>query len=87
MLAAHPEVADVAVVGVPDEVRDEVPLAFVVPAADASPEGGLRRALEAWCAERLGKAKRPREYRFVDELPRTSVGKIKKYMLMPFPGP
>jgi crotonobetaine/carnitine-CoA ligase len=81
VLAAHPDVADVAVVGVPDEVRDEVPLAFIVPAADASPAAGLQAALEAWCVERLGKAKRPREYRFVDELPRTSVGKIKKYML------
>ena len=37
--------------------------------------------LEAWCAARLAKAKRPGAYRFVDELPRTSVGKIKKYQL------
>ena len=81
VLAAHPDVADVAVVGMPDDVRDEVPLAFVVPAADASPDADLQAALEAWCAERLGKAKRPRDYRFVDELPRTSVGKIKKYQL------
>ena len=81
VLAAHPHVADVAVVGMPDEVRDEVPLAFIVVAGDATPDAGLRDALEAWCAERLGKAKRPREYRFVDELPRTSVGKIKKYQL------
>jgi crotonobetaine/carnitine-CoA ligase len=85
VLAAHPDVADVAVVGMPDEVRDEVPLAFIVPAADASPDAGLKAALDAWCVERLGKAKRPREYRFVDELPRTSVGKIKKYQLMRSP--
>jgi crotonobetaine/carnitine-CoA ligase len=81
VLALHPGVADVAVVGVPDPVRDEVPVAVVVPAADAGQVDDLRAELEAWCAERLGKTKRPREYRFVVELPRTSVGKIKKYQL------
>ncbi len=81
VLALHPGVADVAVVGAPDPVRDEVPVAVIVPAPDAADAARLRAELEAWCAERLGKAKRPRDYRFVDELPRTSVGKIKKYQL------
>jgi crotonobetaine/carnitine-CoA ligase len=80
VLAAHPGVADVAVVGAPDPVRDEVPVAVVVPVSGAD-DDELRSALEAWCAERLAKAKRPRDFRFVDELPRTSVGKIKKYQL------
>jgi crotonobetaine/carnitine-CoA ligase len=79
----HPGVADVAVVGAPDPIRDEVPVAVVVPAPDATDPERLRAELEAWCAERLGKAKRPRDFRFVDELPRTSVGKIKKYQLRP----
>jgi crotonobetaine/carnitine-CoA ligase len=81
VLAMHPCVADVAVVGAPDPVRDEVPVAVVVPAPRTTDRARLRAELEAWCAERLGKAKRPRDYRFVDELPRTSVGKIKKYQL------
>ena len=81
VLAMHPAVADVAVVGAPDPIRDEVPVAVIVPAPDAGTAHELRGELEAWCAERLAKAKRPREYRFVDELPRTSVGKIKKYQL------
>ena len=34
-----------------------------------------------WCAERLGKAKRPRMFTIVDELPRTSVGKVRKFLL------
>jgi crotonobetaine/carnitine-CoA ligase len=34
-----------------------------------------------WCAERLAKSKRPRDISFVDELPRTSVGKIRKFLL------
>jgi crotonobetaine/carnitine-CoA ligase len=83
VLAMHPDVAEVAVVGAPDPVRDEVPVAVVVAAPDAADREMLRKDLEAWCAERLGKAKRPRDYRFVDELPRTSVGKIKKYQLRP----
>jgi carnitine-CoA ligase len=82
VLAAHPAVADVAVVGEPDPVRDEVPVAVIVPSPAAGDEQALRAELETWCAERLAKAKRPRDYRFVDELPRTSVGKIKKYVLM-----
>jgi carnitine-CoA ligase len=81
VLALHPDVADVAVVGAPDPVRDEVPVAVVVPGAGVTTNDELRASLEAWCAERLGKAKRPGDYRFVDELPRTSVGKIKKYQL------
>ena len=59
--------------------RSPSPSSFRLP--DAADAGRLRAELEAWCAERLGKAKRPRDYRFVDELPRTSVGKIKKYQL------
>jgi len=81
VVAAHPSVADVAVVGEPDPVRDEVPVAFVVAAAGAPAGDELRAALDEWCAERLGKAKRPRRFHVVDELPRTSVGKIKKYQL------
>jgi len=84
-LAAHPGVADVAVIGAPDAVRDEVPVAVVVAAPDADDHAALRTELEQWCAERLSKAKRPCDYRFVEELPRTSVGKIKKYVLLRSP--
>jgi crotonobetaine/carnitine-CoA ligase len=37
--------------------------------------------LMAWCATALSRARRPREIRFVPELPRTSVGKIRKFLL------
>lgn len=78
VLAAHPGVMEAAVVGRPDPIRDEVPVAFVVATGGSRPEAG---DLLAFCAERLAPAKRPVAVRFVDELPRTSVGKIKKYVL------
>jgi len=78
VLAEHPGVFEVAVVGRPDPVRDEVPVAYVVPAV-ARPTTVAE--LTEWCAGRLAPAKRPRDYTFVDELPRTSVGKIRKFLL------
>ena len=78
-LAEHPAVLEAAVVGRPDEIRDEVPVAFVV-AADPSAPPSVSE-LDAWCAERLSKAKRPAGITLIDELPRTSVGKIRKFLL------
>jgi len=77
VLADHPDVLEAAVVGKPDPVRDEVPVGYVVPASSAVDVD----ALHVWCAERLSKAKRPREITVIDELPRTSVGKIRKFLL------
>ncbi|HEX7095053.1 MAG TPA: AMP-binding protein, partial [Acidimicrobiales bacterium] len=79
VLSEHPQVLEAAVVGRPDDVRDEVPVAFVVPRNPASPPS--IDSLHAWCEERLSKAKRPREITLLDELPRTSVGKIRKFLL------
>ena len=76
VLSAHPQVLEAAGVGAPDPVRDEVPVAFVVPQGDVSVG-----ELVQWCAERLGKAKLPRTITLLDELPRTSVGKIRKFIL------
>ncbi|MCY3806600.1 MAG: AMP-binding protein [bacterium] len=79
VLAAHPGVLEAAVVGRPDPVRDEVPVGFVVARDPARPPSTAE--LTAWCDERLGKAAMPRELRLLDELPRTSVGKIRKFLL------
>jgi carnitine-CoA ligase len=79
ILSAHPGVLEAAVVGQPDPIRDEVPVAFVVAADPANPP--TLDELNAWCVERLTKSKRPRDITFVDELPRTSVGKIRKFLL------
>ena len=79
VLSAHSDVLEASVIGAPDPVRDEVPVAFVV-AADPSNPPSID-ALEKWCEDRLAKAKVPREFTFLDELPRTSVGKIRKFIL------
>jgi crotonobetaine/carnitine-CoA ligase len=79
VLCAHPAVLEATVVGAPDPVRDEVPVAFVVPADAANPPTDTE--LELWCTERLGKAKVPRDFTLLNELPRTSVGKIRKFIL------
>ena len=78
-LAEHPDVLEAAVVGCPDAVRDEVPVGYVVAADPSAPpsEESLRR----WCEERLSKPKRPQSFTLLDELPRTSVGKIRKFLL------
>ncbi|MBC8195958.1 MAG: AMP-binding protein [Acidimicrobiia bacterium] len=79
VLAQHPGVLEAAVIGRGDEIRDEVPVAFVVVDPSANPPSSTE--LDQWCAERLAKVKRPYEITFLDELPRTSVGKIRKFLL------
>ena len=78
VLTSHERVADAAVIGVPDPIRDEAVKAFVQPV-----EGCTLTAeeLTAYCAERLAKFKVPTIYEFVREFPRTATGKIKKNML------
>jgi crotonobetaine/carnitine-CoA ligase len=78
VLLDHPDVADAAVVGVPDPVRDEQIVAFVVRRDGANPS---KEALREWCAERLAVFRMPSHFRIVPELPRTAVGKIQKHKL------
>jgi crotonobetaine/carnitine-CoA ligase len=84
VLAQHPGVLEAAVIGRDDEIRDELPVAFVV--ADPSTHPPSVADLNQWCTERLAKVKRPVEITFLDELPCTSVGKIRKFLLH-HPGP
>ncbi|MFH5798258.1 long-chain fatty acid--CoA ligase [Haladaptatus sp. CMAA 1911] len=78
LLFEHPAVADAAVVGIPDERRNETVKAFVVltPDADATED-----EIQEYCLERLAAYKHPREVAFVDELPRTTTGKVQKFEL------
>jgi fatty-acyl-CoA synthase len=78
LLVGHPAVADAAVVGVPDERWAERPLAAVVlkPGASATPE-----ELREFLAPKVARWWLPERWAFVDELPKTSVGKLDKKLI------
>lgn len=84
-LAEAPGVLEAAVVAVPDAIRDHVPAAYVVPSDPGHPP--TAEQLGAWATEHLTPASRPRTWTVIDALPRTSVGKIRRFRLAPQPHP
>ncbi|MBZ4018369.1 FadD3 family acyl-CoA ligase [Streptomyces purpurogeneiscleroticus] len=76
VLGAHPGIAEVAVVGAPDERLGEVGVAFVVPGPGQEPP--TPDGLTAWARERLANFKVPRRFHLVPELPRNASGKVLK---------
>jgi long-chain acyl-CoA synthetase len=78
LLFEHPEIAEAAVVGIPDERRGETVKAYVViqPDASVTPD-----EIRTYCLENLAEYKHPREVKFVDALPRTASGKVQKFKL------
>ena len=81
VLITHAAVADVAVVGRPDDDMGERVVAFVQAADPGSVDARLADELIAWCRDQLTHFKCPREVRFVDELPRLPTGKLLKRLL------
>ncbi len=77
-LFSHPAVAEVAVIGVPDEKWGETVKGLVVLAPDAS---ATEEELRAWCKERLAGYKCPTSIEIRDELARTATGKLQKFKL------
>ncbi|MCS7052039.1 MAG: AMP-binding protein, partial [Thermomicrobium sp.] len=77
-LYQHPAVLECAVIGIPDDKWGEVPKAFVVlkPGMQVTPE-----ELIAFCRERLAHFKCPKRVELVENLPKTSTGKIQKFVL------
>ena len=78
ILAAREDVADVAVLGVPDEEWGEQIAAFVRPATGHKPS---EEELLAYCKVRLASHKTPRFWTFIEEFPLTASGKVKKFAL------
>jgi crotonobetaine/carnitine-CoA ligase len=78
VLRQHPAVFDAAVVGIPDPMRDEAIVAFVIPReSETIDEAGIH----AWCQARLAAFKLPARIQVVADFPRTAVGKIQKHLL------
>jgi acyl-CoA synthetase (AMP-forming)/AMP-acid ligase II len=75
VMLRHPDVAEVAVIGIPSDKWGETPLAVVVLQAGTQVDG---EALKSWTNERVGKQQRIADARFVAELPRNPNGKVLK---------
>jgi long-chain acyl-CoA synthetase len=75
VLYTHPKVAEAAVVGIPDELRGEVVRAVIsLKAGEAATEQEIKR----FCLERIANYKVPKQVIFLDSLPKTATGKIRK---------
>ena len=75
LLAGHPDVAEAAVIGIPDDRLGEVGMAFVVPRAGAALDGS---EVVAWARDAMANYKAPRRVEVVDALPRNATGKVVK---------
>lgn len=78
LMGAHPDIAQVAVVGVPDDRMGEVGVAFVVPVAGRSVDPA---EIVAWAKTEMANYKAPRSVHVVDALPTNASGKVLKYEL------
>jgi acyl-CoA synthetase (AMP-forming)/AMP-acid ligase II len=78
IMHANPAIAQVAVIGVPDERLGEVAMAYVVPAPGATPTPG---SIIAWCREHMANYKVPRYVELLDVLPMNASGKVTKFVL------
>ncbi len=79
VLEAHADVAEVAVVGLPDADMGEQVVAVIVPNAGCTPGAA---SIIAFCRERLASYKKPRQVVFVPVLPRNALGKVQKHLLV-----
>lgn len=80
-LVKHPAVQECAVVGSPDEIRGTIVKAFVVPVSGIEPSDDLVKALQEHVKELTAPYKYPRAIEFVEELPKTASGKIRRVEL------
>jgi acetyl-CoA synthetase len=81
VLVLHPDVAEAAVIGAPDELRGEVVEAYVVPREGISPSDELTGALQRLVKTKFAAHAYPRTIHYIDVLPRTPSGKVQRFLL------
>jgi acyl-coenzyme A synthetase/AMP-(fatty) acid ligase len=80
-LLKHPAVAQVAAIGSPDALRGEIVKAFIVLARGHRSSDDLRDDIQNTVRDNLAAYEYPREIEFVDELPMTTTGKVRRVVL------
>jgi crotonobetaine/carnitine-CoA ligase len=83
VLQAHDAVAQVAVLAVPDEIREEEVMACIVPMEGSVADRALAEGLAEWCLGKLAYFKAPGWVLFVDSLPTTGTQKVQKTQIFP----
>ncbi|MGH3518022.1 MAG: AMP-binding enzyme [Haloechinothrix sp.] len=81
VLVQHDSVAEAAVIGVPDELRGEALVAYVVPRQDVATNEDLVAELQKLVKTRFAAHAYPRAVHFVSELPKTPSGKVQRFVL------
>jgi long-chain acyl-CoA synthetase len=77
-LVEHPDVAEAAIIGIPDETGDEMIKAFIVLKAGAAAD---KAALMSFCRQKFDPYKRPRDIELVEALPKNALQKVLKRVL------
>jgi len=79
----HPEITESAVIGIPDEIKGEVPMAFAVPSVALAKEGSenLKKEIIEQIRKQIGPIALPKEVFIVEDLPKTRSGKIMRRIL------
>ncbi|MFP3225885.1 MAG: acetate--CoA ligase [Sulfolobaceae archaeon] len=80
-LIHHPAVAEAAVIGIPDEIKGEVPVAFVVLKVGQKPSEELKKSLNDWVRNEVGAIATFKDIYFVSKLPKTRSGKIMRRVI------
>lgn len=80
-LLSHPDVAECAVIGAPDEARGQIVEAYVVLGEAALPSDQMVKSLQDHVKSRIAPYKYPRSVKFVKALPKTQTGKIQRFRL------